>query len=131
MRRRCREYLERRHDRAPLSLCLLDVAASNSANNHQQTQPTKPAQLLIEKKQAEQRSNKRLDTRGNTRRRGIDSVHRAKEQEIRGNHGSDPQRRDVCPSREITRRLRCSPKQWQQDGEEYQAAEELPVQHLF
>ena len=48
----------------PLTLRLLGITARNSSNNHQQTQPPKPAQLLIEKKQREQRTNQRLDTRG-------------------------------------------------------------------
>jgi hypothetical protein len=33
----------------PLSLRLFGVPASNSSNNHQQTQPPEPTQLLIEK----------------------------------------------------------------------------------
>src|SRR4051812_29530514 len=112
-----------------LSLCLLGISTGNPPNNHQQTQPSKPTQLLIEKEQAEQRSDQRLDTRRNTRRCRIYSLHGAKEQEIRRNDGSDAQRPDVRPARDVTRRIRRSTKRWKQKGEESQPADEPPVQH--
>src|SRR3954469_21915243 len=111
--------------------CLLGVSTCNSADNHQQTHPPKPTQLLIEQQQAEQRSDERLDTRRNTCWCRIDSPHGGKEQEVRRNDGADAQGRDVCPTCHVTRRIRRFAKQRQEYGEKYQPADKLPVQHLL